>query len=439
MRGSFVMPLTTQKLQLRLRELRQAVEEPGMPIAPLATTPADVPIALPQAPDDAHWRGLEVGQTWGLTHNTCWLQATLSTHTYTPEQTPVLQLLWEQRENDGLLRLLEATAFLDDVAIGGFDWRHRLLALPQSSSAGQILQQSGLHRLTIQVYTREPLPFAGLFLRIRHEQIYALYETMQTLFDACLALDENEPARLRLLETLNQAYMLLDLREGWRSPRLRASAAQALRLIQEGIDNLPERGARPGITISGHAHQDVAWLWPYWRTHQKIAHTVSNVLALMERLPDYHYSQSQPQLLQWLKEDVPEIYARVKERAAEGRFEPVGAMWVESDCNLTSGESLVRQIIHGTRFLQAEFGLTPRLIWLPDVFGYSAALPQIMRGCNIPCFMTTKISWNQFNRLPVDTFRWRGIDGSEVLKHFITAPGEGSDPYYTYNGPLQPP
>jgi alpha-mannosidase len=113
-------------------------------------------------------------------------------------------------------------------------------------------------------------------------------------------------------------------------------------------------------------------------------------------------------------------------------------LWVESDCNLTSGESLVRQIIHGTRFLQAEFGLTPRLIWLPDVFGYSAALPQIMRGCNIPCFMTTKISWNQFNRLPIDTFRWRGIDGSEVLTHFITAPNGGSDPYYTYNGPLQP-
>ncbi|MGH2481395.1 MAG: alpha-mannosidase, partial [Ktedonobacteraceae bacterium] len=165
----------------------------------------------------------------------------------------------------------------------------------------------------------------------------------------------------------------------------------------------------------------------------------TNVLALMERFPDYHYSQSQPQLLQWLKEDRPEVYARVKERASEGRFEPVGAMWVEADCNLTSGESLVRQIMHGTRFTREEFGLVPRIIWLPDVFGYSAALPQIMRSCNIPCFMTTKISWNQFNRLPVDTFRWRGIDGSEVLTHFITAPSENAkSTSYTYNGPLQP-
>ncbi len=159
----------------------------------------------------------------------------------------------------------------------------------------------------------------------------------------------------------------------------------------------------------------------------------------MERYPDYHYSQSQPQLLQWLKEDVPELYARVKQRVAEGRFEPVGAMWIEADCNLTSGESLIRQIMHGTRFWQQEFGVKPRQIWLPDVFGYSAALPQIMRGCNIPTFMTTKISWNQFNRMPCDTFRWRGIDGSEVLTHFITAPSQDAKTtFYSYNGPLQP-
>jgi alpha-mannosidase len=262
---------------------------------------------------------------------------------------------------------------------------------------------------------------------------------MQTLLDVSLTLHEDEPMRHQLLAALNKTYTLLDVREGWQSEGLRQCAARALTTLRQHIDDLPARGARACITVSGHAHLDVAWLWPYWRTRQKIAHTIANVLALMERYPDYRYSQSQPQLLQWLKEDLPEVYARVKERVEEGRFEPVGAMWVESDCNLTSGESLVRQIMYGTRFLREEFGITPRVIWLPDVFGYSAALPQIMRGCDIPCFMTTKISWNQFNRLPVDTFRWRGIDGSEVLAHFITAPSESaSTPSYTYNGPLQP-
>lgn len=433
------MPLTVQKLQLRLRELRQATEVCMNPVAPLASVPADRPMSLPPAPDDRRWQNLENGQTWGLPHGTCWLQAELTPHRYIQDQAPVLQLLWDQGGDDSLLRRLEATVFLDGKAIGAFDWRHPLLALPINSSAGQILQQNRPHRLTLQVYTRHPMPFGGLSLLTRYDSMYRLYETMQTLLDVSLALSEDEPARHRLLEALNGAYNLLDLREGWQSERLRRSMPQALTLLQNCIDDLPERGARPSITISGHAHLDVAWLWPYWRTRQKIAHTISNVLALMERYPDYHYSQSQPQLLQWLKEDLPEVYARVKERAEEGRFELVGAMWVEADCNLTSGESLVRQIMHGTRFLREEFGITPRIIWLPDVFGYSAALPQIMRGCDIPCFMTTKISWNQFNRLPVDTFRWRGIDGSEVLTHFITAPSEdASSPSYTYNGPLQP-
>lgn len=432
------MPLTIQKLQLRLRELRHAAEEAGVLVTPLFVAPADGSMTPPPASDDARWQKLETGQMWGLTHNTCWLQATLAPYTYEPDKTPVLQLHWDQGPHDSLLRNLEATVFLDGQAIGAFDWRHPLLALPAVSSAAHIWQRNHSHRLTIQVYTRQPIPFEGLFVRTRHEPVYHLYEMAQTLLDVCLTLNEHELVRQRLLTAINAAYNVLDLREGWHSERLRASIPQAFHILTASIDDMPERGTRPSITISGHAHLDVAWLWPYWRTRQKIAHTITTVLALMERFPDYHYSQSQPQLLQWLKEDLPEVYARVKERATEGRFEPVGAMWVEADCNLTSGESLIRQIMHGTRFTREEFGLTPRIIWLPDVFGYCAALPQIMRSCHIPCFMTTKISWNQFNRLPVDTFRWRGIDGTEVLAHFITAPSEGASTAYTYNGPLQP-
>lgn len=432
------MPLTIQKLQLRLHELRQAAEEPGVPLSPIFVTPADGPMTPPPAIDNARWQKLETGHMWGQTHGTCWLQATIVPHIYGQDTIPVLQLLWNQGPNDSLLRNLEATVFLDGRAIGAFDWRHPLLALPATSSAAHIWQHGSAHHLTLQVYTHHPMPFEGLVICTRYESVYHLYEMAQTLLDVCLTLNEHEPVRHRLLAAVNAAYNMLDLREGWRSARLRTSVYQALNTLEASIDDISEKGARPSITISGHAHLDVAWLWPYWRTRQKIAHTIANVLALMERFPDYHYSQSQPQLLQWLKEDLPEVYTRVKERAAEGRFEPVGAMWVEADCNLTSGESLIRQIMHGTRFTREEFGLTPRVIWLPDVFGYSASLPQIMRSCNIPCFMTTKISWSQFNRLPVDTFRWRGIDGTEVLTHFITAPSEDTSTAYTYNGPLQP-
>jgi alpha-mannosidase len=382
---------------------------------------------------DTQWQSVEVELVWGLKHGTSWLMTPLKAPESMQGLPLVLQLHWDTSENDPLLLHLEATVFLDGHAIGAFDWRHPVLLLPEEACDGQS------HTLMLQVYTGVPLPFGGLTLRPRRMVNWQLYHLMQTLLEASLTLNEGDPARHTLLARLNTAYTMLDLREGWQGERFIDSAQAAYDYLQTHLADGLTSGNRPQITVSGHAHLDVGWMWPYWRTRQKIAHTVSNVLGLMERYPDYHYSQSQPQLLQWLKEDVPELYARVKQRVAEGRFELVGAMWVEADCNLTSGESLIRQITHGTRFWQQEFGVKPRHIWLPDVFGYSAALPQIMRGCNIPVFMTTKISWNQFNRMPCDTFRWRGIDGSEVLTHFITAPEmDTKTTFYSYNGPLRP-
>ncbi len=401
-------------------------------LSPIFSVAAPGPMVMP-SPADSGWQPVKVGQAWGLEHATSWLMTPLQVPASMQGLPLVLQLHWDTPGDDSLLLRLEATVFLDGRAIGAFDWRHPELLLPEEACDGQT------HTLMLQVYTAVPLPFGGLTLRPRRVVNWQLYYLMETLLEVALTLNENDPARHALLGRLDMAYTMLDLREGWQGERFTGSAQAAYEFLQTHAADGLTGGNRPQITASGHAHLDVGWMWPYWRTRQKIAHTVSNVLELMERYPDFHYSQSQPQLLQWLKEDVPELYARVKQRVAEGRFEPVGAMWVEADCNLTSGESLIRQVIHGTRFWQEEFGVKPRHIWLPDVFGYSAALPQIMRGCNIPVFMTTKISWNQFNRMPCDTFRWRGIDGSEVLTHFITAPDVlASQTYYSYNGPLRP-
>src|SRR5579859_815854 len=439
------MPLTVQKLQRRISEMRQAGE--GLPtwLTPVLVAPASGPMTPPPDPSDPLWQPIEMGQQWGRTHGTSWLMTTLrvaspdepsKVEDASPpllQQSVVLQLHWTTPGDDSLLLRLEATVFLDGRAIGAFDWRHPQLLLPEQACDGEP------HTLLLQVYTRTPLPFGGLSLRPRYQSVWQLYHLMSTTLDAALTFSEHDIVRHTLLERLNASYNQLDLREGWHSERFRASAQSELASLQAHLTDGLSSGNRPNITISGHAHLDLAWQWPYWRTRQKITHTVSTVLNLMERYPNYHYSQSQPQALQWVKEDHPELYARLQERAAEGRFEPVGAMWVEADCNLTSGESLVRQIVHGVRFTQQEFGITPRHIWLPDVFGYSAALPQIMRGCDIPVFMTTKISWNQFNRMPCDTFRWRGIDGSEVLTHFVTAPDlYTTTTYYTYNGPARP-
>ncbi|WGX77222.1 hypothetical protein QJS64_06965 [Paraclostridium bifermentans] len=186
---------------------------------------------------------------------------------------------------------------------------------------------------------------------------------------------------------------------------------------------------------------DVAWLWRLKHTREKCARSFSTVLRLMERYPEYIFLQTQPQLYEYVKNDYPELYEAIKQKVKDGNWEVDGGMWLEADCNIPSGESLVRQILVGSRFIKEEFNKDVEYLWLPDVFGYSWALPQILKKSGIDMFMTTKISWNQYNRMPHDTFKWRGIDGSEILTHFITTPEPWSQPgswFYTYNGRLTP-
>ena len=154
----------------------------------------------------------------------------------------------------------------------------------------------------------------------------------------------------------------------------------------------------------GHTHIDVAWLWTLGVTRRKSVRSFSTVLNLMKQYPEYTFMSSQPQLYQFVKEEAPKLYEQIRARVAEGRWEPEGGMFVEADCNLTGGEALVRQFLAGIRFFREEFGKDCEILWLPDVFGYSAALPQIMKECNIRYFMTTKINWNDTNKLPYDTF-----------------------------------
>lgn len=184
------------------------------------------------------------------------------------------------------------------------------------------------------------------------------------------------------------------------------------------------------ISAIGHAHIDLAWLWPIRETKRKGIRTFSTALHLMERYPDYIFGSSQPQLYQWVKEQSPYLFNEIRKRVSEGRWECQGAMWVEADTNITGGESLVRQILYGKKYFMDEFQKDMEILWLPDVFGYSAALPQLLRKSNTPYFTTIKLSWSEHNVFPYHTFRWKGIDGSEVLVHM---PPEG-----TYNSGARP-
>ena len=173
----------------------------------------------------------------------------------------------------------------------------------------------------------------------------------------------------------------------------------------------------PVYTAIGHAHLDLAYLWPIRETKRKGARTFANQLANIKKYPGYVFGASQAQLFQWMKDLYPTIYDDVKKAVADGRIEIQGAMWTENDCNIPSGESIIRQFLYGEEFFANEFGKTSKVVWLPDVFGYPASLPQIFRGCGRDYFATIKLTWNNHNKFPYKTFRWKGIDGTEILSH----------------------
>ncbi|HEY3811249.1 MAG TPA: glycoside hydrolase family 38 C-terminal domain-containing protein [Acidimicrobiales bacterium] len=180
------------------------------------------------------------------------------------------------------------------------------------------------------------------------------------------------------------------------------------------------------VTAVGHAHIDSAWLWPVRETKRKCARTFANQLRLLDRYPEHHFVCSQAVQYQWIKDGYPQLYEQIRKRVADGRWEPVGGMWVEPDANVPSGESLVRQLVHGKRFFADEFGVETHELWIPDVFGYSAALPQIAVQAGVTALITQKMSWNDTNVFPHSTFWWEGHDGSRLLAHF--------PPANTYNG-----
>jgi alpha-mannosidase len=193
------------------------------------------------------------------------------------------------------------------------------------------------------------------------------------------------------------------------------------------------------MTASGHAHIDVAWLWTLDQTRKKTARTFHTVLRLMEQFPEYHFTQSQPQLYEYIREDYPQVFEAIKVRIAEGRWEPIGGMWVEADCNLSGAESLARQFLLGRSYFRKHFGVQAEspVLWLPDVFGYAWALPQLIKQAGMEYFFTIKLGWNQYNRIPYDSFWWQGLDGTRVLTHFSTAPENGNISS-TYNAPATP-
>lgn len=212
-----------------------------------------------------------------------------------------------------------------------------------------------------------------------------------------------------------------------------AATVTAREVIAAGLDRLKPMYPPVGnILLSGHAHIDLAWLWPVAETRRKVRRTFSSVLHLMDQYEDFTFNQSSAQAYAWIAEDDPAVFERIKERVAEGRWDVVGGMWLEPDSQVTGAESYVRQIFYGQRFFEEHFKLRNDAAWLPDVFGFSAGVPQILKAGGIDRFFTIKVNWSEVNPFPFDIYWWEGIDGSKVLAHHFSNPGEG------YNGNITP-
>lgn len=330
--------------------------------------------------------------------------------------------------------------FLNGELLCGHDMNHNELILTENAVGGEVFDY--------RLYAYSNSSGRDVFLKL--DMWYAdckteeLYYDMKVPFEIACLLKKDDIRRTEYFKLLNETANLLDLRSVGNDD-FRKSVEKADAFIKNALytDKNPSDISVPVTVHSiGHTHIDVAWKWRLKQTRQKVLRSFATVLYEMDRYPEYKFMSSQPQLYQFVKEENPELYEKIKARVAEGRWETEGAMWLEADCNLSSGESLVRQILYGKRFFKEEFGKNNKVLWLPDVFGYSAAMPQILRKSGIDYFMTTKIGWNEYNKIPNDTMMWQGIDGTEVLTYFITTRDYITDPELytrpttstTYNG-----
>lgn len=398
--------------------------------------PQEAPIPADASGD---WVAVHPGSRWGGYDRNAWFHATaqvpsswMSSHG-SGERTVVLRLLLGAGTEFGWP---EGLLYVNGRLQQGINRHHPdVLLRPEDvvggSLAFDVRAWSGILPDDHRIETAE--------LALLDRPTERLYHLLTAGADLVGRLDESAPVLYDLAAALDAAYDTVELNPA----TFHASVQLAVSRLEADLSELRQRyqaAAHPIVTAVGHGHLDVAWLWQTRHTREKTARTFSIATALMDAYPEYVFLHTTPQVFDWLKHDYPTLYERVRTRVNDGRFEAAGAMWVESDCNLVSGESLVRQILYGQRFLKDEFGRDYNALWLPDAFGYSAALPQIMLRSGLPVFMTTKLSWSETNRIPADTFHWRGIDGSTVLAHFITTPTLNAPALFakmdTYNGSL---
>ncbi|MCI0399057.1 MAG: alpha-mannosidase [Chloroflexi bacterium] len=439
---------TAKKIARRLRLIEPLVYQLQQSLPPFRYTALAGPLEPPPVGldvDDGDWPVVEAYSYWGEFMTDFALRSQFQVPAEWNSSAPVA--LYLPLGNAGDFSHPEALAYIDGEPYATCDRHHQEILLPRQWCDGRS------HLLALHGWTGLGLgegletlglgPGKKLFMRpctmVQIDQpTRDFVATARVALGAAECLGDNEPAKGHLLNALDEAFKILDTREPL-GEHFYNSVGRATAALMAGI----EQAGRPldaSLVATGHAHIDVAWLWTLGQTRRKAGRTFYNVLRLMEQFPEYHFTQSQPQLYEFVRQDYPGLLEAIRERVAEGRWEPIGGMWVEADCNLSGPESLARQFLLGRRFFQKHFGpgAESPVLWLPDVFGYAWNLPQLIKEAGLEYFFTIKIGWNQYNRLPYSSFWWQGLDGTRVLTHFSTNPDPGSYGASTYNAGATP-
>lgn len=332
----------------------------------------------------------------------------------------------------------QVLAYVNGQPVSGMDVNHQEILLSAFANAGDVYKVE-LCAFTDRFFYSGKVGMNACVCAI-NQGVQALYYDMCVPLEVAETLPEDDARRIDIIQYLNTAVSMIDFRLP--AGELFDDSVQKARDYLEHEFYTSFCGHEDiVVTCVGHTHIDTAWLWTLDQTRKKVQRSFSTALDLLNRYESFKFMSSQPQLYAFMKEALPEQYEKIRAHIAAGRWEAEGGMWVEADTNIPCGESLVRQFLYGKQFFKNEFNVDNRILWLPDVFGYSGALPQIMKRSGIDYFMTTKMSWNEYNKFPYDTFLWRGIDGSEVLVHFICTQhcGQPSTEHLTtYNGHLSP-
>lgn len=435
---------TEKKIGQRIALIEPLVYRRKQALPPFRYSTLPSPLAAPPIGadvDDSAWPVIKAGDYWGTWVTDFVLRTSVCLPDEWDKALPVAVYL--PLGDAGDFSHPETLAYIDGAAHAAADRHHQEFLLPASAKDGK------QHLLALHGWTglggwRKSEPDLKLFMR----QCYLVQldqptrdfiATARVALGIAAGVDANNPAKGHLLNALNDAFNILDTREPM-GDDFYASVPAAHAALKAGIAKAGPP-ADTSIVAAGHAHIDVAWLWTLGQTRRKAGRTFHTALRYMEQFPGYRYSQSQAQLYDYVRQDYPELFEAIKKRVAEGRWEAMGGMWVEADCNVSGPESLARQFLLGRSFWRKHFGkgADSPLLWLPDVFGYAWNLPQLIKEAGCEYFFTIKIGWNQYNRLPYDSFWWQGLDGTRVLTHFSTTPDNGGGyGASTYNAAVRP-